>query len=121
VNIFADENVPQPIVARLREEGHHVEYVIELIRGIDDVDVLNRANQQRALLLTADKDFGDLVIRQRCRAAGVVLLRLAPNLPPAQKAEIVASALQKHGSKLLYAFTVITPRAVRIRPVDIDG
>lgn len=120
MNIFADENVPLPIVMRLRADGHHVEYVIELTRGIADVDVLSMANQQGALLLAEDKGFGDLVIRQRRQAAGVVLLRLPSHLPPAQKAEIVSLAFQAHGDKLFQAFTVITVRAVRIRPVDRD-
>lgn len=53
-------------------------YVAEFDSGITDKEVLDRANQAQALLLTADKDFGELVFRRKLLSArGVVLLRLA--------------------------------------------
>ena len=75
----------------------------------DDV-VLNRANQESALLLTADKDFGEMVYRQYRLASGVVLIRLA-GLSSAQKPQIVASAIADHIQEMSKAFTVIEPGA----------
>ena len=115
MNFFADESVDQPIVERLRAEGHHVLAVIELERSIPDEEVLRRANQQAALLLTADKDFGELVFRQRLLATGVVLLRLA-GLSPGAKAGIVATVIRDHARELEGTFTVVSPGMVRIRP-----
>lgn len=65
----------QPIVDRLRQDGHNVLAVAELEPSIPDETVLVRANQGGALLLTADKDFGESVFRQRQVTAGVVLIR----------------------------------------------
>jgi predicted nuclease of predicted toxin-antitoxin system len=65
LNILADESVDGPIVKRLRQEGHTVQYIAEMTPGITDDMVLELANQEAALLLTADKDFGELVFRQR--------------------------------------------------------
>jgi antitoxin ParD1/3/4 len=62
--LVADENVDAPIVAPLRAAGHRIVYVRELDPGIDDDQVLDLANRNGALLLTSDKDFGDLVFRQ---------------------------------------------------------
>ncbi len=114
MNFLADENVDRQIADRLRLMGHNVEYVAEKDAGISDDEVLEMANEKTALLLTADKDFGELVFRQRRVTSGVVLIRLA-GLSPTRKAEIVVSAIMKHGTELMHSFSVITPGAVRIR------
>jgi hypothetical protein len=76
--------------------------------------VLDQANASGAWLLTADKDFGELVFRQGRVHAGVVLLRLA-GLPPLLKAETVAKVLEDHAPELHGAFSDVSPGAVRIR------
>lgn len=76
--------------------------------------VLQQANDRGALLVTADKDFGELVFRQGRVLSGVVLLRLA-GLSNATKAEIVAEVCRERASELRRAFSVISPGQVRIR------
>ena len=115
MNLGADENVDAGIVSALREAGHAVTYVRELDPGIDDERVLRLADSQGALLLTSDKDFGELVFRQRLLHSGVILFRLA-GLPLDIKAKILVSALATHVRELPTAFTVIGPRSLRIRP-----
>ena len=85
MKIVADEGVDGPIVARLREDGHEVDYVAEIEPGISDDRVLSLANERQALLITTDNDFGELVVRQGRLNAGVLLLRL-PGVSPSQKA-----------------------------------
>ena len=114
MNLLADESVDKPIVDRLRRDGHIVLYIAELDPSIDDNAVLHRANQNSALLITADKDFGELVFRMGQIHAGVVLFRLA-GLTPETKAEIVAAAFTDRGHELPSAFSVISPGMVRIR------
>jgi predicted nuclease of predicted toxin-antitoxin system len=114
MKFLADENVDKPIVERLRDGGHTVLYVVEMKPSISDDEVIQRANQELALLLTADKDFGELAFRQRRVVYGVVLIRLA-GLSPQRKAEIVAIVIQEHADEMAQNFTVITPGAVRIR------
>jgi predicted nuclease of predicted toxin-antitoxin system len=114
VNLLADEGVDRQIVERLRQDGHRVWYTAEMEPGISDDAVLDLANREASLLLTADKDFGELVFRQRRSTAGVILVRLA-GISPAHKAEMVASAIAAHLAELPQAFTVITPGIIRIR------
>jgi predicted nuclease of predicted toxin-antitoxin system len=114
VNLFADESVERQVVERLRLDAHDVEYVAELTPSIVDEEVLQRANARETVLVTADKDFGDLVFRQGLVHSGVVPLRLA-GLANATKAEIVAEVVRLHAAELIGAFTVITPGQVRIR------
>jgi len=99
----------------LRADGHDVIYVAELAPGISDETVLGRANDREAMLLTQDKDFGELVFRQRLVHHGVVLLRLS-GLSNHAKAELVADAFRERSAALLNAFSVISPGMIRIRP-----
>lgn len=114
MNFLADEGVDRQIVERLRIEGYSVLYVAEMQPGISDDVVLDIANQHSALLLTADKDFGELVFRLRRITCGVILLRLA-GLSPERKAEIVVLIINQHLEELIGAFTVIAPGSLRIR------
>jgi len=114
VNFFVDESIDRQIVSRLRRDGHAVRYVAEMEPGISDDMVLDLANEEADVLLTADKDFGELVFRQGRLAPDIMLIRLA-GLSPARKAEVVASAIDQHGEELPGAFAVLTPRSFRIR------
>ena len=76
---LADECVDAAFVTQLRSHGHDVTYVAENAAGLPDPDVLKHADEQRRILLTEDKDFGDLVFRLRRAVPGLVLLRIAPN------------------------------------------
>lgn len=113
--LLCDEGVDRPIVDHLREQGHEVQYVAEMSPGITDEEVLAEAKRRGALLVTLDKDFGDLVFRQNRLSTGVLLLRL-PGPDPIEKQTAVAAALRLHGKELVGAFSVLTPRKLRIRP-----
>lgn len=114
MNFFADESVDRQIVDSLRQNGHFVWYVVEMEPGISDDTVLDLANREAALLLTADKDFGEMVFRQGRSNQGVILIRMA-GLSQKSKSDIVSIAIKKHASELTKAFTVITPKSIRIR------
>lgn len=116
MNLFADENVDRQIVEQLRFDGHEVLYVAELEPSIPDNIVFDRANERSALLLTEDKDFGEIVFRDgRLSSGGVVLLRLA-GLSAEIKTRIVSDAFREHDLRFLDHFTVISPGKIRMRP-----
>jgi len=115
MNILADESVERQVVEHLRQDGHAVLYVAEMEPGITDDVVLNRANEKLALLMTADKDLGELIFhQQQLSSGGVVLLRLA-GLSADRKASIVSAAVSQHADELPQSFSVIAPGVVRIR------
>ncbi len=101
-------------MTHLREAGHTVLAIVEMEPSISDEAVLEIANQQGMVLLTGDKDFGELVFRDRQHAFGIVLIRLS-GLTAIAKAEVVVSAVKEHGDKLAHAFAVISSNNVRIR------
>ncbi|HEX6986591.1 MAG TPA: DUF5615 family PIN-like protein [Planctomycetaceae bacterium] len=112
MTIVADESVDQPIIDRLREDGFDVVSVSEEMPGADDDSVLDRANSRGAVLLTADKDFGELVHRLGRSHAGVVLIRL-DGLANADKADLTAATFRNHGDEFVGAFSVISPTSLR--------
>lgn len=120
MNFCADESVDAPIVERLRQDGYTVFSVAETMPGITDEAVLRLANQAQALLLTADKDFGEMVYRQQLHTHGIILIRLA-GLSMSQKTELVALFLREHLAELPRAFAVITPGLLRIRRVPDES
>ncbi len=114
MRLLADESVDFPIIARLRRDGHEVASIADESPGIRDELVLARAWADGVILLTGDKDFGELVYRQRLPHAGVLLFRLSGVDEP-DKSEVVALAVAVHGTLLPSAFSVLTPETLRIR------
>lgn len=78
------------------------------------IAVLEEANRSGALLITADKDFGELVFRLGRIAAGVVLIRLA-GLSALAKANTISAAFASRAHEMPSAFSVISPGRIRIR------
>ena len=117
MNFVADEGVDCGIVERLGQDGHRVWYVAEMAPAITDDAVLGMANREAALLLTADKDFGEMVFRQHRFTGGIVLVRLA-GVSAARKAEMVAVAVSQCQAELAGGFTVIAPGICRTRRLN---
>lgn len=102
------------VVQRLISDGHELVIVRTALTGAKDPVVLAAANDRDALLLTEDKDFGELVFRLRASHAGVVLIRLH-GLPVAEQADRVSQAIREQEHELMHAFTVIGVRRMRVR------
>ncbi|GAA4353504.1 hypothetical protein GCM10023185_14180 [Hymenobacter saemangeumensis] len=116
MRLLADENLEAPIIRQLRLGGHDVAAVAEISPGIMDEDVLALANQENRLLLTIDKDFGDLIFRHRLPHAGVFLCRIA-DLPIAERATLILQMLAQHGPELHTGFGVLTGRLFRLTKI----
>ena len=114
MKLVADEGVDKPIVDHLRSLGYQIIYVLESAPGLADDDVLSMANEEKAILLTMDTDFGELIFRLKESTHGVLLLRLA-GLTAEQKQQITASALETHEHEIAGNFSVVTKNSIRIR------
>lgn len=91
MRILADENMLVQAVAILRQAGHDVLFVIEERPSTRDPDVLAWATRENRLLITFDKDFGELNQRYNQPAPhGVALFRIPPSVPVEERAELIA-------------------------------
>jgi predicted nuclease of predicted toxin-antitoxin system len=116
VRLLADENIAAPMVRVLRAAGIDVAYVAEFASGITDDEVLEAAARDARLLLTEDKDFGELVFRTKRGQTGVIMLRL-PVALASENAVRVVNVLQQNSGRLVGFYTVIEPTRVRFRPL----
>jgi len=73
---LANENVPGEVVQAARQAGHDLAWITELSAGADDETVLASALAEGRVLLTFDKDFGEMAFQQgKDASCGVILLR----------------------------------------------
>jgi len=83
MRFLADENFPRPALEALRKAGWEVFSITEECPGISDEEVAALCADQQGILLTFDKDFGELVFRRGLSAgSGFVLFRITPESPP---------------------------------------
>lgn len=116
MRFLADENVAQTVLDVLRRRGFDVVSIGETQAGVADREVLDRANTDGCILITEDRDFGELVIRQRLGVRGIVLLEL-DRLSNAAEAAMVAEVISLHDEKLPGNLVVIEPGRIRVRPL----
>lgn len=91
MRVCANENIPEECVASLRRSGHDVLWIREAAPGISDDAVLARAVAEDRLVITFDKDFGELVFRRGAKPSrGVVLFRISQPSPAAVAERVTA-------------------------------
>ncbi|QDL97521.1 hypothetical protein FLL57_09465 [Rhodopseudomonas palustris] len=113
---LADECVPASLVAALRADGHDVLYVAEMAAGLSDAEVVTMAASDGRLLLTEDKDFGELTVRFGLAVPGLVLLRIDPANAKLQAARL-KEAITRHGAELFGRYVVVDETRMRVRPL----
>ncbi len=114
---LADENFPAVAVRALTTAGHDVTWIRLVDAGASDDEVLARARKEGRILLTFDKDFGELVFRRGQQAThGVVLFRLPP-LSPEDLARQVVRVLNSR-TDWMNTFTVVEPDRIRMRDLS---
>ena len=113
---LVDECVDAALVRRLRSGGHDVIYMAEIAPASTDAEVMARAQHEERLLLTEDKDLGDLVFRRSGRIPGVLLLRLDPAMH-ALKARRLEAAIERFGDSLFGRYVIVEETRFRLRPL----
>jgi predicted nuclease of predicted toxin-antitoxin system len=115
MHFVADESVDGNVIRALRAAGYTVLAIADEMPSTKDPDVLAFAVSRNEVLLTEDKDFGELVHYRRQQHTGVILLRMN-EISPADRVARTLMVLSVHEAKLKDAFTVISTKRVRIRP-----
>jgi len=115
VRLLANENFPLPSVIILRSAGHDVVSISEVDPSALDPAVIERAVRENRIILTFDRDYGDLIFRQLVTPPpGVIYLRLVPSTP-SEPAAIVLQLLAQPDITLERRFTVVSRREIRQR------
>jgi predicted nuclease of predicted toxin-antitoxin system len=116
MRFLADENVSRLVVDRLRSAKFDVQAMTDIGPGTSDPDVLEAARTKDRIVITEDRDFGELVVRQRLAVGGIILLEL-DHLSNAAEADRVPEVVLSHAAKLAVHLVVIEPGRIRLRPL----
>jgi predicted nuclease of predicted toxin-antitoxin system len=103
------------VVAKLRDSGHDVVYIVDAAPSARDRNILELAKREERLLLTEDKDFGELVIHETRRdIPGLALMRVRSERAQDKWARLSA-ALDLFGERLFGHYLVIDESRIRAR------
>ena len=114
IKFLIDESTGASVAEYLRRAGFDVLFVGETMQQADDTDILAQAAHENRILMTNDKDFGELVFRSGRTHAGVVLFRLQDESQDnrVRMAQIVTG---EYPERLPGNFVVVTEKGIRVR------
>ncbi len=113
MKLIADENIPLKVVEDLKGQGYDVLRVDEIKPGLKDPDVIDIAIKESRILVTFDKDFGELIYRHGYKVEGVILLRFLPinvNFIAGRLLSLLDSGIEVRGN-----FIVVEEKRIRVR------
>lgn len=113
MRFLGDESCDHALLRALRGAGHDVIAVSEIAPTADDGIVIAMARDDKRILLTEDRDFGQLVFAHGHPTAGIIYVRIRGSERPTMGSHIV-DIVARLGDRLLGAFVVVTPGRVRI-------
>jgi predicted nuclease of predicted toxin-antitoxin system len=114
MRFLADENFPGDAVAQLEAVGHDIAWVRDVAPGAKDSEILALAAREERILLTFDKDFGELARRAALPvSSGVMLFRL-PFPAASQVGSVLANRIAERTDWAGH-FTVIEATRIRMR------
>jgi predicted nuclease of predicted toxin-antitoxin system len=114
--IVADENLHGFLIQTLRESGFDVTSVAAVSFGITDEEVIQLSLLNHAILITEDKDFGELIFAHDISRVTVVFLRYRkPEL--AKIAQNLVNVVQEYTVKKGRFFIVVTSTRIRVRSI----
>jgi predicted nuclease of predicted toxin-antitoxin system len=119
LKFLPDENVEKPLVDSLAGDGYDILWLPDHKRALIDVDILTLANSEKRILITNDKDFGELIFLQKKLSTGIILMRMRGQ-ETARKITVFKKLLQTHHDKLMGSFVIITDKKVRIIPLEVS-
>ncbi len=112
IKFLADVNVEKAIVDYLTQNGYDIKWIPDYNCEIPDEDLLDLANAERRVLITNDKDFGEITFLQKKLSAGTILIRIKGQKTE-DKIKLFKKLMQNYSDKLLNHFTVITKKKIR--------
>jgi predicted nuclease of predicted toxin-antitoxin system len=114
LKFLADEGFSFEITSLLREMGCDVKWIGDSTPGISDRDVYKIAQEDNRVILTDDKDFGELAVRFNLKTIGVVLLRINPKEKELRNKRVF-ELLERFSEKLKMHLVVIDSEKFRFR------
>ena len=113
VKFLADESCDFAVVRALKAASFEVVTVSEMAPGSPDADVIKLALKFNCILLTEDRDFGELVFAHQQNHGGIILIRF-PSAYRDLMTAVICKLVQDKGEDLAGCFIVVSPSKIRI-------
>lgn len=117
IKFLADVNIEKEVVDDLARLGYDVKWIPEYDCETLDEDLLRIADTEQRILITNDKDFGELVFLQRKLSTGEILIRVKGQRTR-DKVKLMRKLLERFGNKLSNHFIVATKNKFRFIPME---
>jgi predicted nuclease of predicted toxin-antitoxin system len=116
LRFLADVNVERPIIDFLRASEYDVKWAADRQANMEDEELIRLANRERRILVTNDKDFGELTFLQQRVSEGIILVRVKGQATQ-QKIGLLRRLLNEHSDKLQKHFVVVSRTKFRFIPI----
>lgn len=116
MRFLANENFPGPSVALLRSAGHEVVYIAEDFPGISDLEVIELAVNSDLVILTFDRDYGEIIFTLKVTSPPAVIFFRYKGVRPDYAGKILLQQIEGSASILVKSFTVVDFSGIRSRP-----
>lgn len=117
VKFIADEGFSFPISSILRDKGYDVKWIGDIASGVDDRIVFEISRKEGRIILTEDKDFGELAIRFKCKTSGIILLRIDPDQKELREKKVL-ELFRNFSDKLKGHLIIIDKQKFRFRKIE---
>lgn len=114
LKFLADEGFSFSITSALKNRGFNIKWVGDISPGVSDRVVYDIAQKEDRIILTEDKDFGELAVRFKLKVCGVVLLRISSKEKELRN-EMVFELLERFPEKLKGHLIIIDSQKFRFR------
>src|SRR3989339_1687550 len=112
IKFIIDENLDFSVVLFLRRKGYNTTSIAEDFPSLDDINILRFAFEESRVILTNDKDFGELIFKLKLNSKGIILFRLSDQSSKA-KIRVLEILLDKYAHKIENNFIVLSDSKVR--------
>ena len=116
LKFLADVNIEKLIVDELKTLGYDTIWIADENPYLDDMNIFKIAQKENRILLTNDKDFGEIVFRQKLISSGIVLFRIKGQ-DTREKIKLLKKVLISHKDRITKHFVVIAKEKVRFIPI----
>jgi predicted nuclease of predicted toxin-antitoxin system len=113
MRFIVDECTGSNVAQFLKDNNHEVISVFDDLRGATDDFILEKCFSENYILITSDKDFGEMVFRMNQNHKGIILIRCAPNNFQT-RIVVLSKLLENYSQKIENNFVVVTNTKVRI-------
>ena len=118
IRFLANVNVEKPLIDFLEEKGFDVKWVTNLDKRMPDDRVCEIANSEQRIIITNDKDFGEIVFYQKKITYGIILLRVKGQ-NSSEKISLLDKLLENYLDKITNHLVVLTKTKFRFIPLEV--